>query len=252
MRLFGAIGIALVLLAGCAETPSKPPTSAPPVYTPRPGTLAWQADFTGPSIGIVNGCDGGVDDLDCHLPAGAMFGTFSRAGTQGMACVDPGPNACWSANGVLNFTPGSPGYPIIAAVTFPVTGTVSIEAVVSFVCDGPEMGDGAYAGPALIFSENSYRSIYWRCAGAGRGRMQPHLFASEVGEFPLSAASYPIGSAHALRIDWNMTEGSVQYYVDGGLQYVETGVKPVGPVHPALWLGQSHGTASRLNVYTAP
>lgn len=248
--------IALILLAGlaaCGSTPMPPPgpPGPPPAVVPRPGVLVASFDFTGPNLGVVNGCDGDVMDLDCHLAAGAIFGTFTRPGTQGIACIDPGPNACWSANGVLNATPQSPGYPLISNQTFSGS-VVSVEATVSLICDQPETGDGSYAGIAVIFAEKNYNADYLRCAGAPPGMVQPHVFNS-IGEYPVSAHVWPQGQLHALRVDWHGS--TVDHLIDGILEYTETDVSgPAwGPLHAALWLGNSsHIMVTRMDVYRAP
>lgn len=240
--------ISLLALASCGSGPS-PPNPGPPATIPRPGVLVWSADFTGPSLGVVNGCDGDVNDLACNLPASADFGTFTRPGTQGEACIDPGPNACWSANGVLNATPQSPGYPLISNQTF-TGGTISIEATVSMVCDQPETGDGAYAGPSLIFSEVNYNSDYLRCAGAPKGMVQPHVF-NGVGEHPASSHVWPQGELHALRVDWSGS--TVTTLTDGVIETIEVNqAPPNGPVHAALWLGNSRIVVTHMDVYVAP
>lgn len=228
-----------LILAACSTpvhvpAPTPSPAEHPASTVNRPGALAWSADWSTVDVGLQ--CFG--DPIVCTTDK--TFGTFP-----------PGCDNCWTPG--LNYIAPSPGFPLVSTAEFD-GGMVSIRAVVSFTCDYPETGDGAYAGPALIWGESLYRAIYYRCAGLPAGQIQPHIFETRT-EVPLGSKTYPEGSSHELRIDWYRDRA--EYFVDNVLEFTEyegsigpdTVVRDK-PVHAALWLGNSHGTVGQFDVYT--
>ena len=120
-----------LLLAACAGSPPgpSPGTSSAPPPAARIGTLAVALDTSGPSIGLGLAC---TEEVPPVCEGATPWKTFDRPGTEGRACIDPGPNPCWSADGSFHFASVNPGYPIISAQTF--QGKLSLEADISATC----------------------------------------------------------------------------------------------------------------------
>lgn len=265
-RLFFA---ALLLLAGCAAGGSNPPPLPGPPFpsaVPRPGTLAFAADWTKQPLGVALRCGGpGLDyPFGCILPPGAEWGVLPDEVTGGSDCIDPQPSACLQpSGGLLGYHGPSPGRALISALTLPRDHAMSVEVVVTATndCSKPV----AYAGPVLYDGEGAgegvpgkYYALYlacWTLAGdtATYASVYSGMYADKV-----SQIVYAPGSTHALRIDFYPGD-RVEYYADGALVYTETaGSLTPGPVafehdpHPALWFGASSGRFGRFDVFTAP
>lgn len=238
-----------LLLAGLAACGSNPPpqpvtsVSGPPPAS-RPGTLTWSADWTGPSIGLGLECSEDVPPR-C-FGSDASWLTFNRPGTQGQACVDPGPNACYATDrGTLKITAGAPGWPMFTKETF--AGPISVEAVAYATCTDP----GCFFGPVVYNGEMNYRAIYWAAAG---DRVQVWLYAPTVA-VPLEAATYPQNTVKAFRMDYDGVD-TWRYYIDGQLVLTET-PGSLGPdrtalseaPHVSLFMGGAFGGISRLDVF---
>lgn len=265
MSKLGAVGIALVLLAGCAETPSKPPASAPPAtapYNPRPGNQAFAATWASPlGAALVCGGPGLSNPFGCALPAGAAWGVLPQDGNGGKACVDPEPNVCFQpSGGILGFHAVAPGMALISSQSFARDRTMSIEAVVTVTLD---CRDVAYMGPVLYDGEGAadnpagnYRAEYVSCPGGGDAPKVWVYGPTYAG--PINSIRIEPGSTHALRMDW-VPGVSITYLVDGVPQLTETpGSLSADPLtfaqdpHPALWFGLAAGSVGRFDVYTGP
>lgn len=239
-----AAALTICLILEACSTPAPPIPAPTSTATPRPGALAWSADFTSPSIGVGLECSEDVPPR-C-FGSDAPWLTFNRPGTQGQACVDPGPNACYSTQaGTLKLTGYSPGWPLFTRETF--DGAISVEAVAYATCTGP----GCYFGPVVYNGEMNYRAVYFAAAG---DRVQAWLYAPVVA-VPLSAVTYPQGTQLTLRVDYDGVD-TWRYYVNGELTLTET-PGSLGPdrtsfsnaPHLSVFMGEAFGGISRLDVY---
>lgn len=245
--IFRFVVLVALLLAGCAGSPPgpSPGTSSAPPPAARIGTLALALDTSGPSIGLGLAC---TEEVPPVCEGATPWKTFDRPGTEGRACIDPGPNPCWSADGSFHFASVNPGYPIISAQTF--QGKLSLEADISATCTDP----GCFAGPAIYSGEAMYRAVYLVWGPAG---IEAHLYAPRF-TVPLSSAIYTPGSKHTLAVEYDA--GNWIYKVDGATLLVERADAPLGidtpilefPPHAALFVGLAHGDVSRFDMFAAP
>ena len=237
--------IPLLFLAGCAggNPPPSPQPFPVPVTTPR--TVVFNAVWSAPSIGVGVGC---TEDVPPVCTAGeAPWLTFDRPGTQGQACVDPAPNACYEADGrTLTLRTGPPGFPLFTRQTF--DGAISVEVAMSAKC----LAQDCYAGPVFYNGEHNYRALYYTKVADG---LQVSVYTPVSYAGPISPEVYPAGSTHTLRIDYAID--TWLYYVDGVLKLTETpgSLGPdstvlTSPPHVALFIGDAEASIGPLTVYT--
>lgn len=258
-RLFFAV--ALLTLAACSGG-GQIPTPSPPAPPPVTGTLAFQADFSGPSIGLTGYCSGDVP-VACQLPAGAVWGTFSVPAGVGAAAFDPGPNAYYAASGgVLSLNaPAGVAFPIISAQTFPASSTLVFQAtILAHVADATGWGGlVAYNGDAVAGGASStgqWRALYydaWSVAGEVQisvwGPTHIQTFTGQV---------YAQNTPHVLEMDY-APSGTWTYKVDGavigteapGSWSTDTTVFTNNP-HVAIFLGAMQMQVSGLSVSEGP
>lgn len=262
-----AAGLTLCVLAACGSTPS-PPIPAPPAPLPRPGTLAYTADFTAP-MGIALGCGGGGygsgDPFSCDLPASANWGVLNQPQA---ACPDPTPNKCFQpAGGVMGFTTlPDAGMALISAQTAPKDAPISVEEVVTATLNCSPGVSVSYVGPVLYDGEGvgegmngKYYALYLSCwAPAGDLQVRASAYSGLHGGPAVGPTTYAPGSTHALRIDYYPGD-KVVYSVDEVPVLTETaGSLTPGPIafahdpHPAMWFGGVVGSVSRFDWFTGP
>jgi hypothetical protein len=236
----------LLLLAACGSGPAPlPPAPAPPPQIERPGAVVFSAAWTSPSIGVGLYCTASAEgtSIDCsQMPDGVIWGTDSEP--VNAQCADPGPNPCWSTDGVtLSFDAVTHAWPIIARAEFPKDDALSLEGIVS-----AEITDaGGFAGIVLYCGEQDYRALYIDAAGFTiyMPTIIVHLGAAGPGP-------------HALRMDED-GKGNFRYLVDGQLRQSESpnSLSPDTTLflckpHPSLFVGGSRGTVGRFDLFAAP
>lgn len=240
-----ALILLALLLAGCGGG-SLPPAPGPSLPSePRPGVMVFSADWSAPSIGVGLECSEDVPPR-C-FGSDAPWLTFNRPGTQGQACVDPGPNACYRVEAAgLYLDGGAPGWPMITAQTF--AGPISVEASVSATCTSA----GCFFGPVVYNGEMEYRAVY--VAAAPDDRIQVWLYTPRTA-VPLSSDTYRQGTPLLLGLETDGA-GNWTYLVNRqamlretpGSVTSDTGIFGAAP-HLALFMGAARGTVGRLDVY---
>lgn len=250
-----------LLLAGCAGTPPAP--TQPPISTPqpRPGVLAFSADWT-PPLGIALRCGGPglLSPFGCDLPPDAKWGVLPQDGNGGIGCIDPQPNVCFQASGgILSFHAGRPGMALISTDTLDPSRPISVEAVVTVTND---CSDVSFMGPVIYGGgvddgdpTGTYVAAYISCtAPADPPKLWIYrpTYAGPVNSVPVAPG------AHAVRIDYRPGE-SMTLLLDGYPQLVVTAgslsddaMTFPNPPHAALWFGQVQGYVGRFDVFAGP
>lgn len=233
---------AALLVAGCSSAPTPAPVYGPPARPPapvHPATALFEADFSGPSIGLGFACEGPEIGLDCStLDPSFTWGTSHQPQIE--PCVLPGPNKCYVADGALHFdSTYSPGWMAILAKPFPADQAVFVEGVVDVTMFSDRF---FYTGVVHYDGELDYEALYIDAQG--------YTIYDGFGVQTINIGTATPGT-HVLGLGYD-GKGTWQFFVDGVLLYTLPGNMLRNPGHPAFWTGGAAGTLSRFTVYGAP